>query len=887
MLHFRAVKASVWDGGDEATCAALPLAWRHESRTPSSSCPPQSTFAGCGLEVAPGVYERLVGMEFIGSCYTSGSLQETVLAFRSSEGTGVLDAALAAAAATSSSSSSVATGEIDVRGDSGGRGGGVALSVVYFMTLLVASCNGSDTSIEAVRCAFCGAEDDRAEPEGHTADTAPPSPYTLEGTFMDREPDLLLQYLWDLLQSGTCPPEQETEGNFRSSTAASASCAATSSPSSFQLIDRTPLLLRAGVLDIVQASLTTPPSCMPTSAPPTVAATTPTWMRTNEGSSHSCAAGGAGGGSWEEAAAAGAAYHVLMLSFTERLETRTAVAAMPEGERHHERRSFASLRRFLQRRADAAAAASLAAPTDGAYDMAPYRYFVWLHVVGTGLFYEATVTEKISVPLSAHVAGPATTAASRRSASTTRCRGLAGEAAAQVHEEVSSKAEEEEERDPLGRAVTSTSAPRQASMQSDAPPGETGGLAVASLPANAFCQAGYFLKRKTTDAAQQRSDRGVTTTFYWISACDHAKQGLQVKEVSYVQEGDASPGGGAFGFIGFKGESRHKKQQYARGRQGMQPTAARFAVVERRTLEVRAAAQWSLAQYPKWHHWDPVTQRLSFWAAFPTYDKLRIVAFYGHPDQRRCEFERNIPRRHHTFSSAPFSAADASLARHDDVAEVTRMPMPLVVERGFGVSGSSTDAPRSAALRSGAVLLEPWGTACCSALSRMHITLVPVQYEDGARDSILCEQLFLSCDESRTAAVSASREALQRDVDVPQCVSTGAVNDTDDRRGCSRTQEQPSMTAQLGDGTHIVRPVKHPPTDAHREAGGAAASAPQPPRPEMCTVAVVKPGPPAILCTITALRNNVDAVKVTIPLTPDERRRITYDTRVSFLLLKA
>ncbi|RNF04380.1 hypothetical protein TraAM80_05259 [Trypanosoma rangeli] len=886
MLHFRAVKASVWDGGDEATCAALPLAWRHASRTPSSSCPPQSTSAGHGLEVAPGVYERLVGIEFIGSCYTSGSLQETVLTFRSSEGRCVLDSALAATAATSSSSSSssFATGEIDVcdGGGGGGRGGGATLSVVYFMTLLVASCNGSDTSIEAVRCAFCGAEDDRAAPEAYAADTAPPSPCTLEEALMDREPDLLLQYLWDLLQSGTCPLEQDTEGSFLSPTAASASYAPTSS-SSFQLIDRTPLLLRAGVLDVVQASLTTPPSCMPTSAPPTTAAMTPTRMRPNEASGHSCAAGGARGGSCEEAAAAGTAYHGLMLSFTERLETRTAVAAMPEGERHHERRSFASLRRFLQRRTDAAAAAPLAAATDEACDMAPYRYFVWLHVVGTGLFYEATVTEKISVPLSVHVAGLTTTAASSRSTSTTRCRGLAGEAAAQGHEEVGSKAEKEEERDPLGRATTSTPAPRQASLQSDVPPGEAGGLTVVSLPANAFFQAGYFLKRKATDATQQRGERGVTTTFYWISACDYAKQGLQVKEVSYVQEGDTSSGAGAFRFIGFKGESRHQKQQHARGRQGGRPTSAPFAVVERRTLEVRSAAQWSLAQYPKWHHWDPVTQRLSFWAAFPTYDKLRIVAFHGHPDQRRCEFERNIPRRRHTFSSAPFSAADASLARHDDVAEVTRMPMPLVVERGFGVSGAPTDTPRSAVLRSGAVLLEPWGTACCSALSRMHLTLVPVQYEDGARDSILCEQIFLSCDESRTAA---SREALQQGIDVSQCVSTGAVNDTDDRRDCSRTQEQLSMTAQLGDGTHIVRCVEHPPSDAHREAGGTVASAPQPPRPATCTVAVVEPGPPAILCTITALRNYVDAVKVTIPLTPDERCRITYDTRVSFLFIK-
>ncbi|RNF13909.1 uncharacterized protein Tco025E_06159 [Trypanosoma conorhini] len=756
MLHFHAVQASVWGGGDEVTCATLPPAWRHASRAPSSCGPPQfasaasaasSMHAEQGREDVPGVYARLVGVEFIGSCYASGSLQETVLAFRSSERTGALDAAAASPAP----------------GDSGACGDGAAVSVVYFMALLVASCNGTDTSIEAVRCAFCGAADDGAEPHGKrepagdAAGTAPPSPRTLQEAFMDREPDLLLRRLWDLLQRGARSQEPKMEGAPPSPTAASAS--------SFQLIDRTPLLLRAGVMDVVQASLAMPPSCLPALAP------------AGQGT-HSRAAAGAGGGPRE-----GVATHGLMLSFTERLDARTAAAAMPEGRQRHPRRSFASLRRFLQRRTDAAAAPA----GEAAWDVAPHRYFVWLHVVGTDLFYEATVTEKVGVPLPTRLAS-----------STTPCSVL--------HEHASRKTEET---DPLGQWVASTPTPRQASVQSETPPGVAARLAVAALPANAFCQVGYFLQRNASDAALECGGRTITATFHWISACDYAKQGLQVKEVSYVQEGDAAASGaGVFGFIRRKGGSRRQRQRARRCEDGQPASSPPAVVARRRTLEVRATAQWSLAQYPQWHHWDPVTQRLSFWAAFRTYDKLRIVAFHGHPDKRCCEFERNLPRRRHNFASAAASSpTSAGPAHHDGGgAEATSTPpRPLAVARGFGVSGACNDAPRGEALGSGAALPEPWGTACCSALARLHMTIVPVQYEDGARELMLCEQLFLSCEESRTGTFLAAARAA--------------------------TQEL---------------------------------------------------GPPAILCTITALRNCVDAVRVTVPLTPDERRRTTYDTRVTF-----
>ncbi|EKG07984.1 hypothetical protein TCSYLVIO_000877 [Trypanosoma cruzi] len=956
MLHFIPAKASLRCGGDGKSCLSIPPAWLQgssKSSTFSSTCSPRFYSPGActmgsasmqmeqGCEIPPGFYfERLVGMEFIGSSYTLGSLQEAVLAFIRSEQMGALDAAALEAASASSPSSSA--GELD------GGEGGETLSVVYFMVLLVASCNGKDTSIEAVRCAFYGPDD--AQDETHSSrlpgedakEKESPPFLKLEAEYTDRDPDLLLQYLWDQLHSETQPMWCGAGCTVPFPTTGSTS-------SSFQIIDRTLLLLRAGVLDIVQASLTMSPSCMPTLTGTTVATVQRKRRRRRggmtekekgvresmkqpafsalttvlDGNSHNNTVGELG--FFQLCAEVPKAFHHgLMLSFTERLDARLASVAMPDGGRQHERRSFASLRRFLQRQQkqmDTAAASASASVTSAffsnrrtfpmnntsppfsvaeeALSLAPYRYFVWLHVVGTDIFYEATVTEKISVPLPARqkcaptAAAPAAASVFKRSKSATSHSSCSGtrESAAMCPEEASVRGVEEEERieeedGPLGRPPSSLPALLPVSVgHDDTPLCDEAKIAVMSLPANAFCQMGYFLKRKKTDLVKEKKGRKLITTFHWISACDYAKQGLQVKEVSYVQDGDTKNTPGAFFFAELKGGKRHQKNARRQEERSMGSSASagagRFG-----TLEVRSAAQWSLAHYPQWHHWDPVTQRLSFWAAFQTYDKLRIVVFNGHPDRRCCEFERNLPRRRQTVSFSSTTATPSYHTRHDDAADAA-MTMQVAVERGFGVSGSSCDVHRSAALGGGATLLEPWGTACCSALSRIHMNLLPVQYEDGIRDSVLCEQLFLSrvsypvpsCT-LPLAVVEVSTETSKWGLDTSPRVSTSATNGIDDRNDRSVREHNPLKLRPDGD-VHFGMSRYDT-----KLSSGEEVPLPTRPRTAVTPASTIEIGPPVILCMITALRNQVDAVKVTIPLTYEERCRVTYDTRVTFLFMK-
>ncbi|CUI14346.1 Hypothetical protein, putative, partial [Bodo saltans] len=146
------------------------------------------------------------------------------------------------------------------------------------------------------------------------------------------------------------------------------------------------------------------------------------------------------------------------------------------------------------------------------------------------------------------------------------------------------------------------------------------------------CQYGYMLRRKP-------SSKG---GMYWLRACDYTVSGLQFKEIAFK-----------------KGK-----------------------------LEVKSVLEWNLAQMQLFHHWDPFTQRLTYLIDRPP-DDLRIVRFFGHPEERRCEFNY-----------------------------VSRMKRPLYPGR-----------PRAL----------PWCTATSSNNASFHYTILPIRYEDD-HDYAVCRQ---------------------------------------------------------------------------------------------------------------------------------------------------
>lgn len=177
--------------------------------------------------------------------------------------------------------------------------------------------------------------------------------------------------------------------------------------------------------------------------------------------------------------------------------------------------------------------------------------------------------------------------------------------------------------------VINTDEFRDVTVREQPPPGASPSAVRSDLQ----CQCGYMLRRK-----QPTKDN-----IFWLRACDYTISGLQIKEV----------------------------------------------VFRRNKLEVKSVLEWNLAQMQLFHHWDPFTQRLTYLIDRPP-DDLRVVRFFGHPEERRCEFNY-----------------------------VSRMKRPLFPGR-----------PRAL----------PWCTATSSNNASYHVTMLPIRYECEEYDYALCRQ---------------------------------------------------------------------------------------------------------------------------------------------------